>query len=89
MPVEPNGRTLLPAAHWEAALEAAGIEFIRENGGGPGARLRNRPSVTLFRCDNGPQPMTDLKWFPHGTVFSSVRITDAGRVALERWLCRV
>jgi transcriptional regulator with XRE-family HTH domain len=24
------------------ALEAAGVEFIDENGGGPGARLRNR-----------------------------------------------
>jgi transcriptional regulator with XRE-family HTH domain len=24
------------------ALEAAGIEFINENGGGPGVRLRNR-----------------------------------------------
>jgi hypothetical protein len=26
------------------ALEAAGIEFIHENGGGPGVRLRNRQS---------------------------------------------
>jgi transcriptional regulator with XRE-family HTH domain len=26
------------------ALEAAGVEFIDENGGGPGVRLRNRPS---------------------------------------------
>jgi hypothetical protein len=26
------------------ALEAAGIEFIDENGGGPGVRLRNRQS---------------------------------------------
>jgi DNA-binding XRE family transcriptional regulator len=25
-----------------SALEAAGIEFIEENGGGPGARLRKR-----------------------------------------------
>ena len=25
------------------ALEKAGIEFIDENGGGPGVRLRNRP----------------------------------------------
>jgi hypothetical protein len=24
------------------ALEAAGVEFIDENGGGPGVRLRNR-----------------------------------------------
>ncbi len=26
----------------EAALVKAGIEFIEENGGGPGVRLRNR-----------------------------------------------
>jgi transcriptional regulator with XRE-family HTH domain len=25
------------------ALEAAGVEFIHENGGGPGVRLRQRP----------------------------------------------
>ena len=25
------------------ALEGAGVEFIDENGGGPGVRLRNRP----------------------------------------------
>jgi transcriptional regulator with XRE-family HTH domain len=25
------------------ALEAAGIEFIQENGGGPGVRVRKRP----------------------------------------------
>jgi transcriptional regulator with XRE-family HTH domain len=25
------------------ALEAAGIEFLEENGGGPGVRLRKRP----------------------------------------------
>ncbi|TDK49708.1 helix-turn-helix domain-containing protein [Antarcticimicrobium luteum] len=30
-----------------AALESAGVQFIEENGGGPGVRLRNRldPSV--------------------------------------------
>jgi transcriptional regulator with XRE-family HTH domain len=27
----------------QRALEAAGIEFIAENGGGPGVRLRKRP----------------------------------------------
>lgn len=27
-------------------LETAGIEFIEENGGGPGVRLRNRPRAT-------------------------------------------
>ena len=26
----------------DAALEAAGVEFIDENGGGPGVRLRKR-----------------------------------------------
>jgi transcriptional regulator with XRE-family HTH domain len=26
-----------------AALESAGVEFIDENGGGPGVRLRNSP----------------------------------------------
>lgn len=26
----------------EAALESAGVEFIAENGGGPGVRLRKR-----------------------------------------------
>jgi len=31
-------------AAMQRALEAAGIEFIPENGGGPGARLRNRPT---------------------------------------------
>jgi len=27
-----------------AALESAGVEFIAENGGGPGVRLRRRPA---------------------------------------------
>ena len=27
------------------ALESAGVEFIEENGGGPGVRLRKRPSI--------------------------------------------
>jgi transcriptional regulator with XRE-family HTH domain len=26
-----------------SALEAAGVQFIEENGGGPGVRLRNKP----------------------------------------------
>jgi hypothetical protein len=41
-----DGPTSLTAANDQAirrALEAAGIEFIDENGGGPGVRLR-RPS---------------------------------------------
>jgi hypothetical protein len=33
--VRPQARTL-------DALEAAGVEFIAENGGGPGVRLRKR-----------------------------------------------
>jgi transcriptional regulator with XRE-family HTH domain len=36
---EPRQATLLVLRQ---ALEAAGIEFIDENGGGPGARLRKR-----------------------------------------------
>jgi ribosome-binding protein aMBF1 (putative translation factor) len=42
-----NERTSLTPANELAirrALEAAGIEFIDENGGGPGVRLRNRQS---------------------------------------------
>lgn len=31
------------AAAIQAALEAAGVEFIPENGGGVGVRLRKRP----------------------------------------------
>jgi hypothetical protein len=27
----------------QKALESAGVEFIDENGGGPGVRLRTRP----------------------------------------------
>ena len=34
---KPHARTL---AAVRAALEAAGVEFIAENGGGPGVRLR-------------------------------------------------
>ena len=30
-------------AKLKSALEAAGVEFIEENGGGPGVRLRKRP----------------------------------------------
>jgi hypothetical protein len=31
-----------PGTKIRLALEAAGVEFIDENGGGPGARLRHR-----------------------------------------------
>ena len=39
-PPRPQRRSLDPAAH-RAALEAAGVEFLEENGGGPGVRLRD------------------------------------------------
>lgn len=35
----PNSRLLVDI---QQALEAAGVEFIAENSGGPGVRLRNR-----------------------------------------------
>ena len=41
-----DGETSMTAANDLAvrrALELAGIEFIEENGGGPGLRLRKRP----------------------------------------------
>jgi transcriptional regulator with XRE-family HTH domain len=45
-----RGETLFPrtVAAIRAALEAAGVEFIDENGGGPGVRLRKggTPSST-------------------------------------------
>jgi len=46
-----EGETSLTAANEQAlqrALEAAGVEFIQENGGGPGVRLkkRTRPKST-------------------------------------------
>jgi hypothetical protein len=31
------------------ALESAGVEFIDENGGGPGVRLRKRPRAKLSK----------------------------------------
>jgi DNA-binding XRE family transcriptional regulator len=39
----PLGGRLDTGEKIQVALEAAGIEFINENGGGPGARLRKRP----------------------------------------------
>jgi transcriptional regulator with XRE-family HTH domain len=35
------------------ALEAAGVEFIVENGGGPGVRLRDRRAATSGGSENG------------------------------------
>jgi hypothetical protein len=31
-------------------LESAGIEFIDENGGGPGVRLRKREGGIIYKC---------------------------------------
>ena len=38
---QPHTRTI---AAIRAALEAAGVEFIAENGGGPGVRLKKPPA---------------------------------------------
>jgi transcriptional regulator with XRE-family HTH domain len=38
----PYGRTIRDLV---TALEAAGVEFIPENGGGPGVRLREKPAA--------------------------------------------
>ena len=35
-------RTVDAGPYFRAHLEAAGVEFIDENGGGPGVRLRKR-----------------------------------------------
>ena len=40
-PVSANTRTLSAI---RSALESAGVEFVPENGGGPGVRLRDRRS---------------------------------------------
>jgi predicted transcriptional regulator len=39
----PVGGRVATVAAIRAALEAAGVDFIEENGGGPGVRLRGRP----------------------------------------------
>ncbi len=41
-------------AAMQAALEAAGIEFIPDNGGGPGVRLQRRPGVEESRSAAPP-----------------------------------
>lgn len=38
--IGPAAATRVNLAPIRAALEAAGVEFIEENGGGPGVRLR-------------------------------------------------
>src|SRR5216684_3354089 len=50
------GRTIPVTNNLEAiqrALEAAGVEFIAENGGGPGVRLR-RPTFEIVPMKGGP-----------------------------------
>jgi hypothetical protein len=47
-----GGETSMTAANDLAvrrALEAAGVEFIDENGGGPGVRLRKSPRAKTFK----------------------------------------
>ena len=50
--VAENGTSLTAANELaiRRALEAAGIEFIDENGGGPGVRLRERQLKKEWRC---------------------------------------
>jgi transcriptional regulator with XRE-family HTH domain len=45
------------------ALEAAGIEFIPENGGGPGVRLR-KPVTALAQPAKAPKPGSAVKATP-------------------------
>jgi ribosome-binding protein aMBF1 (putative translation factor) len=45
--IEPYARAL---GDVQSALEKAGVEFIAENGGGPGVRLRKSGSVRRQSC---------------------------------------
>jgi len=47
------GRRRPTALHIRRALEAAGVEFIDENGGGPSVRLRTRPGKRPSRVPRG------------------------------------
>jgi transcriptional regulator with XRE-family HTH domain len=51
----PYNRTL---ADIRRALEDGGIEFIPENGGGPGARLKNRPAANAGESKPAPRTKT-------------------------------
>jgi transcriptional regulator with XRE-family HTH domain len=55
-----RGEALYPRtlAAIRAALEAAGVEFIDPNGGGPGVRLRapEEPDSDGSGDENGPEP---------------------------------
>jgi hypothetical protein len=49
-----------------AALEAAGIEFIPSNGGGPGARLRNPGATPAAEPTRVSKPAARAKPAPRG-----------------------
>jgi transcriptional regulator with XRE-family HTH domain len=51
----PYNRTL---ADIRRALEDGGIEFIPQNGGGPGARLKNRLAASAGESNPPPRPKT-------------------------------
>jgi transcriptional regulator with XRE-family HTH domain len=53
----PYDRTLADIRH---ALEAAGIEFIPENGGGPGVRLR-KPAASPAKPASASKPVPATK----------------------------
>jgi transcriptional regulator with XRE-family HTH domain len=48
------------------ALEAAGVEFIPENGGGPGARLKNRLAAVAGESKPPPRTKTAPGGKAHG-----------------------
>ena len=51
--------------HIRAALEAVGVEFIDENGGGPGVRLRKRQQAEPKKRDTW-QGELRVRAAPHG-----------------------
>ena len=56
-----RGEELLPrtVSAIRVALESAGIQFIRQNGGGPGVRLRERLTVGDARPTDPNNPVVD------------------------------
>jgi hypothetical protein len=70
---ERSGRVLLPGTvqAMQLALEAAGVEFIAENGGGPGVRLKKR--VMGVYDDVGRRPASP----PHSLT------TNAGYIVVS------
>jgi hypothetical protein len=57
-PTMPTAMTLANASAIRRALENAGVELIEENGGGPGARLKQRLE---FIDENGGGPAVRLR----------------------------